>query len=88
MSSSMKMALFLIAATVINIVIMLAIFAGILFGGLAIFGPNASGAVIPVFLVAALASVILAFLLYGLIMRKNQPWLEKHVPQLFRKKRQ
>lgn len=90
MSSTTKMILFFLAATVFNIGLMVIFIAIIIIVlGLAL-GQNPNPIVFQIVLfVGFLASIVLTFLIYGWTMKKvTVKWnLEKHIPQLFRKKR-
>jgi hypothetical protein len=90
MSSSAKLVLFFIAATVFNIALMVALVAVfIVLTGL-VLGANPNPVTFQILIfVGFVAAIVLTFLSYGKIMKwvtvKFQ--LEKHIPQLFKKKR-
>jgi hypothetical protein len=90
MSSSGRMVLFFLGATVFNIVLMVGL--AILFGLaiLLIAGPNSNpNIVFPLIILGLIASMVLTFLIYGKVMK----WvtvkfeLQKHIPQLFKGKK-
>ncbi len=90
MSSTTKMILFFLAATVFNIGLMIVFIAVIIVALGLILGANPNPVVFQIVLfVGFLASIVLTFLIYGWVMKKvTVKWqLEKHIPQLFRKKR-
>jgi hypothetical protein len=90
MSSTAKMVLFFVGATVFNILLMAIFVIGlILLIGVAL-GNNANPTLFQVLVFAAfIASIVLTFLIYGKAMKwvtvKFQ--LEKHIPQLFKGKK-
>jgi hypothetical protein len=89
MSSSGKLVLFFAAATVFNIGLML-VFMVIVLVLTALIRLDPASPVRPIIMmVGFLASIVGTFLLYGVVMKKiTVKWnLEKHIPQLFRKKR-
>ncbi len=90
MSSSSKMVLFFIGATIFNLLLM-AVFVVVfvLLIGLAL-GPNGSQTTYQILLFAGfIVAIVLTFLIYGRAMKwvtvKFQ--LEKHIPQLFKGKK-
>jgi hypothetical protein len=90
MSSTGKMALFFIGATMFNIALMVALIAVFVIAIGFILGGSRSPILFQVLLFAGfIASIVLTFLIYGKVMK----WvtvkfnLEKNLPQLFRKKR-
>jgi len=89
-NKNVKMVLFLAGATVFNIALMfLFIAAFIVIAGLTL-GENPNPVVFQIILfVGFIASIVLTFLIYGWAMKKLQAKynLEKHFPQLFRKKK-
>lgn len=90
MSSTTKMVLFFAAATVFNIGLMIVFIAVVIVVLGLILGTNPNPIVFQIVLfVGFLASIVLTFLIYGWVMKKiTVKWqLEKHIPQLFRKKR-
>lgn len=87
MSSTGKMVLFFVGATVFNVVLMIGLAA--LFGGLilVILGAHANPNVaMPLIVVGLIAAMVLTFLIYGRVMK----WvtvkcdLQKHIPELFK----
>jgi hypothetical protein len=83
MSPTTKMVLFMVGATVsqlivIGLIIVIFAVAGILISpaNFAIF-----------FFVGCIAALPISFIIYGKVMKRISPWLEKHIPQLFRRKR-
>jgi hypothetical protein len=90
MTSNSKMVLFFIGATLFNILLMIVFIAifivliGLVLGS----SPNQNLFVILVF-VGFIASIVLAFLLYGKVMKwVTVKWqLEKNIPQLFKGKK-
>ncbi len=90
MNPTLKMVLFLAAATVFNILVMIILVVVIIVvAGLAL-GQNPNPVVFQVILfVGFIASIVATFLLYGWLMKKLQAKynLEKHFPQLFKKKK-
>jgi membrane protein implicated in regulation of membrane protease activity len=89
-NTTSKTVLFLIGATVFNILLMVIFVAAfIVLAGL-ILGSNASPVVFQIIIfVGFIASIVLTFLIYGWVMKRLQAKynLEKHLPQLFKKKR-
>lgn len=90
MSSTGKMILFFVGATLFNIVLMVAfvLVAFVLVGLIPLRDPNSPVRAIILF-VAFLGSIVGTFFIYGQVMKKIAvKWnLEKHIPQLFRKKK-
>jgi archaellum biogenesis protein FlaJ (TadC family) len=90
MSSTTKMVLFFAAATVFNIGLMVVFIAVIIVVLGLLIGQNPNPVVFQIVLfVGFLASIVLTFLIYGWVMKKvTVKWqLEKHIPQLFRRKK-
>jgi archaellum biogenesis protein FlaJ (TadC family) len=90
MSSTTKMILFFAAATVFNIGLMVVFIAVIIVVLGLLIGQNPNPVVFQIVLfVGFLASIVLTFLIYGWVMKKvTVKWqLEKHIPQLFRRKK-
>ena len=90
MSSTTKMVLFFAAATVFNIGLMIVFIAVIIVVLGLLIGQNPNPVVFQIVLfVGFLASIVLTFLIYGWVMKKvTVKWqLEKHIPQLFRRKK-
>jgi membrane protein YdbS with pleckstrin-like domain len=85
MSSSGKMVLFFVGATVFNVVLMIGLAAGFGVLILLILGSNSTIAM-PLFFVGLIAAMVLTFVIYGKVMK----WvtvkfdLQKHIPQLFK----
>jgi membrane protein YdbS with pleckstrin-like domain len=85
MSSSGKMVLFFVVATVFNVVLMIGMGGIFVVAILRIFGANPNLAW-PLALVGLIAAMVLTFVIYGKVMR----WvtvkfdLQKHIPQLFK----
>ena len=90
MSSTAKLVLFFAAATVFNIGLMIVFIAVIFVVARLVLGdtPGPLAFQIVIF-VGFIASIILTFLIYGWTMKKltKRLELEKHIPQLFRKKK-
>jgi hypothetical protein len=90
MSSTGKMVLFFAAATVFNILLMVGfvLVAFVLVGLIPLRDPNSPVRAIILF-VAFLGSIVGTFFIYGWVMKKvTVKWkLEKHIPQLFKKKK-
>jgi hypothetical protein len=85
MSSSGKMVLFFVGATVFNVVLMIGLAAG--FGALILLTVGSNGTIaMPLFFVGLIAAMVLTFVIYGKMMK----WvtvkfdLQKHIPQLFK----
>jgi membrane protein YdbS with pleckstrin-like domain len=85
MSSTGKMVLFFIGATVFNVVLMIVLAAIFVLAILRLLGGNPNVAM-PLMIVGLIAAMVLTFLIYGKVMK----WvtvkydLQKHIPQLFR----
>ena len=90
MSSTAKMVLFFIGATVFNILLMAIFVVGfILLIGVAL-GSNPNPTLFQVLIfVGFIAAIVLTFLIYGKLMKWLQAKynLEQHFPQLFKKRR-
>ena len=94
MNKNLKLALFLVGATVFNLVLMFAMIFALGAGLIALLGlvynqnpPQwLSGAVL---FVVFIGSIVLSFLIYGKVMKWLQAKynLDKHFPQLFNKKK-
>ena len=87
MSSSGKMVLFFLAATVFNIVLMVAFVVLFAVGVRLILGSSPNSTVFTALIfVGFIAAIVLTFLIYG----KTMKWvtvrfkLEQHIPQLFK----
>lgn len=90
MSSTAKLVLFFLAATVFNIGLMVVFIAIVIIVLRLALGASPNPLVFQVVLfVGFLASIVGTFLIYGkLIKAVTVKWnLEKHIPQLFKKKR-
>jgi|GEM_PF-3309761 len=85
MSSTGKMVLFFLSATVFNIVLMVGLAIVFLLGIWRVLGGN-PGIAMPLSIVGLIAAMVLTFLIYGRVMK----WvtikydLQKHIPQLFK----
>ena len=85
MSSTGKMVLFFLTATVFNILLMVGLAIVFLLGIWRILGAN-PGVAMPLSIVGLIAAMVLTFLIYGRAMK----WvtikydLQKHIPQLFK----
>jgi hypothetical protein len=89
-NKTVNLVLFFAVATVFNIALMIGLIFAIL--GLAGLIPGLYSnetLSIPIVLLGILASVLLTFLIYGWVMKKAVAKLnlEKHVPQLFKKRK-
>jgi polyferredoxin len=90
MNKNLKLALFLLGATVFNIVLMFAFIIAIFLIASRLMGDNPNPVVFQIILfVGFIASIVLTFLIYGKVMKWLQAKynLEQHFPQLFKKKR-
>ena len=90
MNKKMNTLLFMLAGTVLNIVMMLALFLLLLFGVNRIMSPDMDGTVkMVVFLLVVSLSVIGTFFLYSKLIRWiNKKWnLDQYLHPLFGKKR-
>ena len=83
MSSTAKMVLFMICATLAQLLLIGFIILFFAFLGTLVFG--ARGGIF--LLIGIVAALPISFVVYGWAMKRMSPWLEKHVPQLFRRKR-
>jgi membrane protein YdbS with pleckstrin-like domain len=90
-NKNLKLALFLVGATVFNLVLMFAMIFALGAGLIALLGQQnppqwLSGAVL---FVVFIGSIVLSFLIYGKVMKWLQAKynLDKHFPQLFNKKK-
>ena len=85
MSSTGKMLLFFVGATVFNVVLMIALAVIFVLVILRTVGGNPNVAM-PLMIVGLIAAMVLTFLIYGRVMK----WvtvkydLQKHIPQLFK----
>lgn len=90
MNKNLKLALFLIGATLFNIVLMFVFIIVIVIVAGRLMGDNPNAVVFQIVLfVGFIGSIVLTFLIYGKVMKWLQAKynLEQHFPQLFRKKR-
>lgn len=90
MNKNLKLALFLIGATVFNIVLMFVFIIAIFLAASRLMGPNPNPVVFQIVLfVGFIASIVVTFLIYGRVMKWLQAKynLEQHFPQLFKKRR-
>jgi polyferredoxin len=89
-NKNLKLALFLIGATVFNIVLMFLFIIAIFLVASRLMGDNPNPVVFQVVLfVGFIASIVVTFLIYGKVMKWLQAKynLEQHFPQLFKKKK-
>ena len=90
MNKNLKLALFLLGATVFNVVLMFVFIIAIYIVTIRLMGDNPNAVVLQiVLLVGFIASIVLTFLIYGKLMKWLQAKynLEQHFPQLFKKRR-
>ena len=90
MNKNLKLGLFLLGATVFNIVLMFAFIIAIFLIASRLMGDNPNPVVFQIILfVGFIASIVLTFLIYGKVMKWLQAKynLEQHFPQLFKKKK-
>ena len=90
MNKNLKLALFLLGATVFNIVLMFIFIIAIFLAASRLMGDNPNPVVFQVVLfVGFIASIVLTFLIYGKVMKWLQAKynLEQHFPQLFKKRK-
>ena len=90
MSSTAKMVLFLLAATIFNIGLMLVFVVVIIVLAGLVLGQKANPVVFQIILfVGFIVSIVLTFLIYGKLMKWIQAKydLEKHIPQLFKRRK-
>lgn len=90
MNKNLKLALFLLGATVFNIVLMFAFIIAIFLVASRLMGNNPNPVVFQiVLLVGFIASIVVTFLIYGKVMKWLQAKynLEQHFPQLFKKRK-
>jgi uncharacterized membrane protein YdbT with pleckstrin-like domain len=90
MNKNLKLALFLIGATVFNIVLMFVFIIAIFLIATRLMGNNPNPVVFQIVLfVGFIGSIVLTFLIYGKVMKWLQAKynLEQHFPQLFKKKK-
>jgi len=89
-NKNLKLALFLLGATVFNVVLMFVFIIAIYIVTIRLMGDNPNAVVLQiVLLVGFIASIVLTFLIYGKLMKWLQAKynLEQHFPQLFKKRR-
>jgi hypothetical protein len=89
MNKNLKLGLFLLGATVFNIVLMFAFIIVIFLIASRLMGDSPNPVVFQIILfVGFIGSIVLTFLIYGKVMKWLQAKynLEQHFPQLFRKK--
>jgi polyferredoxin len=90
MNKNLKLGLFLLGATVFNIVLMFAFIIVIFLIASRLMGDSPNPVVFQIILfVGFIASIVLTFLIYGKVMKWLQAKynLEQHFPQLFKKKK-
>jgi hypothetical protein len=89
-NKNLKLALFLLGATVFNIVLMFVFIIAIFLVASRLMGDNPNPVVFQiVLLVGFIGSIVLTFLIYGKVMKWLQAKynLEQHFPQLFKKRK-
>jgi hypothetical protein len=89
-NKNLKLALFLIGATVFNIVLMFVFIIAIFLVATRLMGENPNPVVFQIVLfVGFIASIVVTFLIYGRVMKWLQAKynLEQHFPQLFKRKK-
>jgi hypothetical protein len=90
MNKTANLVIFFIVAFVFNILLFFIFITIIVVAAQLILGPNGDPTVYMVMLfLGFLISIVLTFLIYGWVMKKAivRFKLEKHIPQLFKKKR-
>lgn len=90
MNKNLKLALFLLGATVFNIVLMFVFIIAVFLVASRLMGNNPNPVVFQiVLLVGFIGSIVLTFLIYGKVMKWLQAKynLEQHFPQLFKKRK-
>jgi len=90
MNKNLKLGLFLLGATLFNIVLMFAFIIVIFLIASRLMGDSPNPVVFQIILfVGFIASIVLTFLIYGKVMKWLQAKynLEQHFPQLFKKKK-
>ena len=90
MNKNLKLGLFLLGATVFNIVLMFIFIIAIFIVASRLMGDNPNPVVFQIVLfVGFIGSIVLTFLIYGKVMKWLQAKynLEQHFPQLFKKKK-
>jgi uncharacterized membrane protein YdbT with pleckstrin-like domain len=89
-NKNLKLALFLIGATVFNIVLMFVFIIAIFLVATRLMGENPNPVVFQIVLfVGFIASIVVTFLIYGKVMKWLQAkyHLEEHFPQLFKRRK-
>jgi len=89
-NKNLKLALFLVGATVFNIALMFVFIIAIFLVASRLMGANPNPVVFQIILfVGFIASIVLTFLIYGKVMKWLQAKynLEQHFPQLFKKRK-
>jgi len=89
-NKNLKLALFLLGATVFNIVLMFVFIIAVFLVASRLMGNNPNPVVFQiVLLVGFIGSIVLTFLIYGKVMKWLQAKynLEQHFPQLFKKRK-
>ena len=90
MNKNLKLGLFLLGATVFNVVLMFVFIIAIFLIASRLMGDSPNPVVFQIILfVGFIASIVLTFLIYGKVMKWLQAKynLEQHFPQLFKKKK-
>ncbi len=90
MNKTANLVLFMIIATVFNVVLMMGLALGIFLLVSSIPGLAANEALsVPLLLLGLVGAVVLTFVIYGWLMKKvsKRFKLEQHVPQLFKTKK-
>lgn len=90
MNKNLKLGLFLLGATLFNIVLMFVFIIAIFVVASRLMGDNPNAVVFQIVLfVGFIGSIVLTFLIYGKVMKWLQAKynLEQHFPQLFKKKK-
>ena len=90
MNKNLKLVLFLLGATLFNIVLMFVFIIAIFLVASRFLGDTPNPVVYQIVLfVGFIASIVLTFLIYGKVMKWLQAKynLEQHFPQLFKKKK-
>ena len=90
MNKNLKLGLFLLGATVFNVVLMFVFIIAIFLIASRLMGDNPNPVVFQIVLfVGFIASIVVTFLIYGKVMKWLQAKynLEQHFPQLFKKKK-
>jgi len=89
-NKNLKLALFLVGATLFNIVLMFVLIIAIFLVASRFLGDTPNPVVYQIVLfVGFIASIVVTFLIYGKVMKWLQAKynLEQHFPQLFKKKK-